>query len=106
MEVGCGGLPIIVPHDGDPVRRIALFPRDIYISDTRPPKPGVNRFKGVITSIDSTSEVVRLKVKVGENSLMAEVPHHLFEDMDLTVGKEAHLILKLRRIRVYENKDV
>jgi hypothetical protein len=28
-----------------------------------------------------------------------------FEDMNLTVGKEVFLILKLRRIRVYENRD-
>jgi len=33
------------------------------------------------------------------------MPHHIFEDMNLAVGKEVFLILKLRRIRVYENKD-
>jgi len=105
IEVGCGGLPIIVPHDGNSVRRIALFPRDIYISNTKPPGPRVNRFKGVITGIDATNEIVRLKIRAGENSLMAEVPHHIFEDMDLTVGQEAYLILRLRRIRVYEDKE-
>jgi len=106
MEVGCSGLPIIVPHDGDSVHRIALFPRDIYISDTRPPGPGVNRFTGVLTGIDPTGEAVRLKVRAGGNNLIAEVPHHIFEDMDLTVGKEVYLIFKLRRIRVYENKNL
>ena len=106
VEVGCGGLPIVVPHDGDSVQRIALFPRDIYVSDTKPPGPGVNRFTGIITSIDSTGEVVRLKVRAGENNLTAEMPHHIFEDMDLTVGKEVYLILKLRRIKVYENKNL
>ena len=106
MEVTCGGLPIIVPHDGNPVQKIALFPRDIYISDSRPLGPDVNRFKGVITSIDSTSEAVRLKVKAGENNLMAEVSRHIFEDMDLAIGKEVYLILKLRRIKVYESKDL
>ena len=106
MEVTCGGLPIIVPHDGKPVQKIALFPRDIYVSDSRPLGPGVNRFKGVITSIDSTNEAIRLKVKAGENNLIAEVSRHIFEDMDLAIGKEVHLILKLRRIRVYENKDL
>jgi len=106
MEVTCGGLPIIVAHDGHPVQKIALFPRDIYISDSRPLGPGVNQFKGIITSIDSTNEAVRLEVKAGENNLMAEVSHHTFEDMDLAIGKEIYLILKLRRIRVYENKDL
>jgi len=105
-EVGCGGLHIIVPHDGDSIRRIALFPRDIYISDTQPPGPLVNRFKGIITNIESSGAIVRLEVKVGENTLRAEMPRDIFEDMDLTVDKEVFLILKLRRIRVYENKDL
>ncbi len=106
VEVGCGGLTIIVPHVGDSVQRIALFPRDIYISDSRPPGPGVNLFKGVITSINPTSGAVRLGVRAGENNLTAEIPHYIFEDMDLAVGKEVYLILRLRRIKVCENKNL
>jgi ABC-type molybdate transport system ATPase subunit len=106
MEVGCGGLPIIVPHDGDPIQRIAVFPRDIYVSDTKPPGPEVNRFKGAITSIESARDAVRLQVKTGENSLLVEIPHHMFENLNLTTGKEVFLILKLRRIRIYEKKDL
>ena len=105
VEVDCGGLPIILPHDGNMIRRIALFPRDIYISDTRPPGPQVNRFKGTITDIKSSSAMVRLEVRVGEKTLLAEMPYNIFEDMDLEVGKEIFLILKLRRIRVYEDKE-
>lgn len=104
MEVSCGGLSIVVPHDGNSIQRIALFPRDIYISDTKPPGPAVNRFKGIVTSIKSVDDLVRLEVKVGGKILLAEIPHHIFEDMDLAEGKEVFIILKLRRIRVYENK--
>jgi len=106
VEVGCGGLPVIVPHVGNQVHRIALFPRDIYISETIPPGPGMNRFKGTITAIKSTDDAVRIEVRAGENNLTAEIPHHIFEDMDLTVGQEVYLILRLRRIKVYENKDL
>jgi len=105
MEVGCGGLPIIVPHDGESVHRIAFLPTDIHISETHPPGPEVNRFKALITSINPTDETVRIGLKAGANNLLAGMPHHIFEDMNLAVGKEAFLILKLRRIRVYENKD-
>ena len=105
MEVGCGGLPIVVPHDGNSVQRIAFFPHDIHISETKPPGPEVNRFKGTITSITSTDEAVRIELKVGATCLVAGMPHHIFEDMNLAVGKEVFLILKLRRIRVYENRD-
>ena len=104
LEVDCGGLPIVLPDDGNMVQRIALFPRDIHIFETRPPGPAVNRFKGIVTSIKSVDDLVRLEVKVGGKKLLTEIPHHIFEDMDLAEGKEVFIILKLRRIRVYENK--
>jgi len=50
VEVGCGGLPVIIPDDGNAVKRIALLPRDIYISETKPPGPDINRFKGIISN--------------------------------------------------------
>ena len=101
MEANCGTMSIILPDDGNPVRRIALFPRDIYVSETMPPGPAVNRYRGVVTDIKPLSDAVRLEVKVGEHKLLAEVPHHIFEEMDLAEGKEVFLILKLRRIKVY-----
>ena len=106
MEVGCGDLPIIVPHDGNSVHRIALFPHDIYISETKPPGPEVNRFRGTIINITPADDSVRIKLQVGATCLLAEMPHHIFGDMNLEVGKEVFLILKLRRIRVYENKGL
>ena len=106
IEVGCGGLVIIVPHDGNLVKRIAILPHDIHIFETRPPGPEVNRFKGIITSIKSTQEAVRIGLKIGATSLLAGMPHHIFEDMNLAVGKEVFFILKLRRIRTYENQGM
>jgi len=104
IEIGCGELTIVLPHVRDTIKRIAIFPRDIYISDTKPPGPSLNRFKGTITSIKSSGAIVKLETKVGEKTLLAEMPLHIFDDMNLTVGKEVYLILKLRKIRAYENK--
>jgi ABC-type sugar transport system ATPase subunit len=106
MEVNCGGLNIILPHDGNMAKRIAIFPRDIYISAIKPPGPPVNRFEGIITGIKSSNATVRIRVKAGENALLAEMPPHIFQDTDLAVGKKVFLILKLRRIRIYEDKDL
>ncbi len=103
MEVGCGELKLVVPHDGSSVQKVAILPRHIYISETKPPGPGVNGFKGTITEIKYTNNAVRIGIEVGENNLVAEIPHHIFEEMELAVGKEVFLILRLRRIRVYEN---
>jgi len=33
------------------------------------------------------------------------MPHHIFEAMNLAVGKKVFLILKLRRIRAYEDRE-
>lgn len=105
IEVNCGGLPIIVAHEGNMVQSIALFPQDIYVSETRSPGPGVNRFTGTISDIVFTDGVVRLEIKVGQNKLVAEMPQHIFEEMGLTVGKEVFLIFKLRRIKAFDGKE-
>jgi ABC-type Fe3+/spermidine/putrescine transport system ATPase subunit len=104
VEIDCGGIPIIIPHDGETVKRIAIFPRDIYISDGKPPGPEVNRFKGIITGIKASTAVVRLEVRVVKKTLLAEMPYEIYKEMDLKVGQEVYLILKLRRIRTHESE--
>jgi len=44
IEVDCDGLRVILPHEGNSVQRISFFPRDIYISNSQPPGPHINRF--------------------------------------------------------------
>jgi len=105
MEVSCGGLPVIIPHDGNSIQRVALFPRDIYISDARPPGPGVNLFRGTITSIKFVDGTVRLGIRAGENNLLAELPRHIFGGMELEIGGEVFFILRMGRIKVYEGKE-
>jgi len=104
VEVTCGGLPIVVPYDGDSIRKIALFPRDIYVSLHKPPGPKVNRFKGVVSRIKDLSESIRLVVHAGNNQLLAEIPRHTFESMGLVAGQEVFLILKLAKIKVCEGR--
>jgi ABC-type sugar transport system ATPase subunit len=102
MEVTCRGMDIIVPYDGNSIQRIAILPRDIYISDTQPPGPQVNRFKGTIKNIKLSGATVWLDVSVGGNTFRAEMPSDVFTDMNLTAGQEVFLIFRLRRIRAFE----
>jgi ABC-type Fe3+/spermidine/putrescine transport system ATPase subunit len=104
IEANCSGLPVIIAHEGNAVQRIAIFPRDIYVSNTFPPGPGVNRFKGTITEIKYVDDAVRLQVKVMDKKLVTEIAHSIFDEMDMAVGKEVFLILKLRKIKAYECK--
>ncbi len=100
IEAVCGRMPIILPNEGKEVRKIALFPRDIYVSAINPPGPPLNRFRGVVVDIRPFSSLTRLKVKVGDNVLLTEMPKATLEEMAITVGQEVHLILKIRGIRI------
>jgi ABC-type Fe3+/spermidine/putrescine transport system ATPase subunit len=105
VEVGCGGLKLTVPHEGGHVRKVAILPRHIYISETRPPGLSVNGFQGIVTSIKFIGNTVKIWVEVAGNNLMAEIPSYIYEEMNLAVGKEVFLILRMRRIRCYESHN-
>ena len=101
VEAVCKGMPIVVPYDEPQVKKIALSPRDIYISTTKPPGPQLNRFEGRITEIHPFSSLMQLKVEVGGNILLAELPKDLCEEMDIRIGQHVFLILKLRSLRTH-----
>jgi ABC-type Fe3+/spermidine/putrescine transport system ATPase subunit len=102
VEVGCGALKLTVPHEGGPVRKVAILPRHIYISETRPPGLSVNGFTGVVTAIRDAGNTVKIWVDVLNVNLMVETPSFIFEDMDLTPGSQVFVILRMRRIRCYQ----
>lgn len=100
VEVECGGIPIVVPHHGNRIKKIAIFPKDIYVSVDEPPGPDLNRFQASITEVIPAGPLIKLKLKLGGNILFSELPQDLFESLGLKAGKEVFLILKLRWIRV------
>jgi len=106
VEVDCGGLKLIVPHETESIHKVAILPRHIYVSESRPPGRGVNGFTGTIADIKYARNTVRLRIEVEGKTLVAELPYYLFEKMDLAAGKEVFLILRMRRIRVYENDSL
>jgi ABC-type Fe3+/spermidine/putrescine transport system ATPase subunit len=103
MEVGCGALKLTVAHEGNDINKVAILPRHIYVSETRPPGLSVNGFQGFITSIEPVGNMVKIRIDVAEKNLMSEIPSYIFEEMDLNIGKEVFVILRMRRIRVYES---
>ena len=105
VEVNCAGMNIILPHDEGSMQKIAISPRDVYVSDVMPPGPSVNRFKGMIIAIDHNTTMSKLEVKVGSAVIKAEMPGELAKEMGMVIGKEVYLILKLRRLKVMGNKD-
>ena len=104
MEVGIGGIPLVIPHEGDEVKKIAIHPGHIHVYKDKPPGPGINRLKGVIVEITPVAFMVRIKVKIRNNILLVELSRDIFEDMDLRVGKEVFLVLKLKWIKVLNGR--
>jgi molybdate/tungstate transport system ATP-binding protein len=103
MEVDCGGLKLTVAHEGADIKKVAILPRHIYVSETRPPGLSVNGFQGLITAIEPVGNIVKISLDVAGKALMSEIPSYIFDEMDLAVGKEVFTILRMRRIRIYES---
>ena len=100
-EVKCGNLNLIVAQEGDSIHKIAILPRHIYISETKPPGRGVNCFRGRIMDIKNVGSYVRIWLDVSGTILMAELPLYLFDEMELEVNKLVFLILRMGRVRAY-----
>ena len=104
MEVGIGHIPIVIPHEGDEVKKIAVQPSHINVYRDIPPGPTINRLKGAIVEIAHLSFLVRLKIQIGGNILLVELSNDMFENMALRVGQQVFLILKLKWIRVLDGR--
>jgi hypothetical protein len=47
---------------------------------------------------------MRIYLEIGNNKLIAEIPHHIYVDMDLETGKNVFVILRMKRIRAFESR--
>ncbi|MHB8109828.1 MAG: ABC transporter ATP-binding protein [Syntrophorhabdaceae bacterium] len=102
VELNLGKMRIILPYEGRPIRKLAISPHDIYISDTKPPGPALNRYSGTITEIIPLRTLVRVKVSVDGTELLSELSRETFDEMKLDTGSTVYLIIKLRRLRYFE----
>ena len=103
IEIVSGDMRIVLPYEGTAMKKIAIPPHDIYISDTKPPGPALNRYNGTITEIIPLRSLVRIRVAIGSTSLLAEMPLETFDEMNLEAGSSVYVIVKLRRLRYFES---
>jgi ABC-type Fe3+/spermidine/putrescine transport system ATPase subunit len=101
VEVISGDMTIVLPYEGDIMSKIAISPHDIYLSDTMPPGPSLNRYTGSVSDIVPLRSIVRIKVRIGRNTLMAELSREAFDEMNLEVGSKVFVIVKMRRLRYF-----
>ncbi|MBE3091392.1 MAG: ABC transporter ATP-binding protein [Candidatus Atribacteria bacterium] len=100
IEVKCGDISLVVSSEREKIKKVAILPEDIYLSDTRPPGPDVNRVRGKLTEIEESSSTVCCTVKTGKNSLKVKLPQEIFASMNLNIGDEVWLILAPRKLKI------
>lgn len=103
VEVISDEMTMVLPYDGGNIRKIAIPPDDIYISDVKPPGPALNRFTGKVEEISRHGSNVRVRVSIGKNGLLAELPASAFDELSLEEGGDVHVVIKLRRLRYVES---
>jgi ABC-type spermidine/putrescine transport systems, ATPase components len=99
VEVKSGDLNIVVPDNGNGIKKIAILPHDVYVSRNKPPGPDVNRFKGTIIEMESLVNLTSIRLRVGGHILLAEQPTEITKELNLQAGDDVHLILKMPRIK-------
>lgn len=102
VEVVSDEIKVILPYHGEQIKKIAISPEDIYISNAKPPGPSVNRFMGRVEEIVQHDSKMRVRVSVGKNHLIAELPRGAFDEMSVEEGSQVHVVIKLRRLRYAE----
>jgi len=105
VEVKCGDISLVVSSEREEIKKVAILPEDIYLSDTRPPGPDVNRVKGRLAEINDSSSTVCCTVITGKNSLKVKLPQEIFASMNLNTGDEAWLILAPRKLKTITDDE-
>ena len=102
VEVKCGDISLVVSSGREKIKKVSILPEDIYLSDTRPPGPNVNRVKGKLTEINESPSTVCYTVMAGKNSLKVKLPQEIFASMSLNLDDEVWLILNLRKLKTID----
>jgi len=105
VEVKCGDISLVVSSEREKIKKVAILPEDIYLSDIRPPGPDVNRVKGRLTEIEESSPTVCCTVITGKNSLRVKLPQEIFASMSLNISGEVWLILAPRKLKIISDSE-
>lgn len=105
VEVECGDITLVVYSEREKIKRVAILPEDIYLSDTRPPGPDINRVRGKLIEIEESSSTVCCTVMTEKNSLKIKLPQEIFASMSLNIGDEVWLILAPRKLKTITDES-
>ena len=100
VHVRWAGRRLFVPEDGGkPFNRVAIHPKDVYISPYPPPGPRVNRFQGRIREIRHMGGMAHVEVMVATQRVHAQMTTEQAQSLSLSPGDSVYGILKLRALQ-------
>ena len=105
IEVKCGDISLVVSSEGRKAKKVAILPEDIYLSNIKPPGPGINRIKGKLIEINESSSTVCCTVITGKNALKVKLPKEIFTSMNLNISDEVWIILALRKLKTITDNE-
>lgn len=98
IEVEWAGYRFVVPDEGKAFERVAIHPRDVYISALPAPGPPINRFQGRVGEIAEMGGIARILLEVADRHIYAEVNVEYLKTLNLSIGDQVYAILKLRAL--------
>lgn len=99
VHVRWAGQQLFVPEDGGkPFNRVAIHPRNVYISPYPPPGPQVNRFRGQIKEIRHVGGMAYVEVMVADQRVHAQMTTEQAQSLSLSPKDSVYGILKLRAL--------
>lgn len=96
----CDTLPLIVPHDGTPIKKIAVLPSGVLISQHPPDKQTPNRFIGIIRAVRKKPPFVYIDIQINNKGLIAEVPQQFWDEAGLKISNSIHVCIPIKWVRV------
>ncbi|MEM3906365.1 MAG: ABC transporter ATP-binding protein [Nitrososphaerota archaeon] len=100
-EVDCEGLRLLVPYDGENIRKIIIFPKDIIVSKQIFRGVKTNTFEGYVEEIINRPDAIYLKLITYKGvEFIAELEEEVFRGMDVKVKDKVFFRIKPSSIKI------
>jgi len=97
----CNNLEIIVPYEDQPIRKIIVYPENIYIYKNKPEGVRINIFEGIVKEIcQKENDKVLVYFDIQGLHIAAVLRKEEFGELKIEKGKKMYLKFILREIQV------
>lgn len=98
-EVKANGISVIVPYEGEHIKKISIMSSEIFISRYAIPGPNVNVFRGKIISVNHSNTVAQSLVEIENGKYFVETPIESCQSEVWKEGTEVFVKFRLKSIQ-------